>query len=127
MCGHAIAAVTSVALRNRLLEPGGNGRTIVFDTPAGRMTAHAHGERCERVSFSGIPSFVLHGGVPVQLSTRLVHVDVAFGGEFYAIVDSEAVGLPIARPHVPELALRAAEIVRALEAFAAAVHPSSRG
>jgi proline racemase len=123
MCGHAVAAVTAVVLRNRLLVPGGDGRTIVFDTPAGRLRARAEGERFESVSFSCVPSFVLHAGVAVQLAARLVHVDVAFGGEFYAIVDSEIVGLPIASSHLPEIARRAAEIVKGLEAITAVFHP----
>lgn len=123
MCGHAVAAVTAVALRNRLLVPNGDGRSVVFDTPAGRVRARAEGERFERVSVSGVPSFVLHAGVRVQLAARVVRVDVAFSGEFYAIVDSEAVGLPIDYSHVPELTLRAADIVRGLETPVAAVHP----
>lgn len=123
MCGHAVTAVTTLALRNQLLVPGGDGRTIVFDTPAGRVVARAQGERFEHVTLSAPPSFVLHAGVPVRLPARVVHVDIAFGGEFYAIVDSEAVGLPIDRTRIPELAIQAAEIVRSLEAARAAVHP----
>ena len=42
------------------------------------------------VSFLNVPSFVLHGGLAVNLGSRQIRVDVAFGGAFYAIVDSEA-------------------------------------
>ena len=43
-------------------------------------------------------------GLPVQARRRgRVRADVAFGGAFYAIVDSEAVGLPIDAAHLPEL------------------------
>ena len=43
-----------------------------------------------------MPSFVLLAGVPVRLGSRTVPADIAFGGAFYAIVDSEAAGIPIA-------------------------------
>src|SRR5215216_2645153 len=35
MCGHGIVAVTTIALERGLLMSGGDGRTIVYDTPAG--------------------------------------------------------------------------------------------
>src|SRR6478672_12161584 len=35
MCGHGIVAVTTVALERGLLMPGGDGATVVYDSPAG--------------------------------------------------------------------------------------------
>ena len=31
----------------------------------------------------------------LKIGTRQITVDIAFGGEFYAIADSEAIGIPI--------------------------------
>ena len=59
--------------------------------------------RVESVAFVNVPSFVLHAGLAVKLGTRTIRADVAFGGAFYAIVDCEAVGLPIDAAHLPEL------------------------
>src|SRR5438093_8437963 len=41
MCGHGIIAATTIALERGLLVPGGDGRSIVYDTLAGaiRVTA----------------------------------------------------------------------------------------
>ena len=41
MCGHGVIAVTTIALERGLLMPGGDGRTIVYDTPAGTIRATA--------------------------------------------------------------------------------------
>src|SRR5262245_8174634 len=41
MCGHGIIAVTTIALERRLLMPGGDGLTVVYDTPAGTVRATA--------------------------------------------------------------------------------------
>ena len=59
---------------------------------------------------------MLSGGVPVRLAARVVRVDIAFGGEFYAIVDSESVGVPIDAAHGPQLVRAAMEISDAVKA-----------
>ena len=41
MCGHGIIGVTTIALERGLLMPGGDGQTIVYDTPAGTIRARA--------------------------------------------------------------------------------------
>jgi proline racemase len=50
-------------------------------------------------------------------------VDVAFGGAFYAIADSEAVGSPIDRAHVSELRRASVAIKNAIERAHSIVHP----
>jgi len=41
MCGHGIIAVTTIALERGLLIPGGDGATVVYDSPAGIIRARA--------------------------------------------------------------------------------------
>src|SRR5713226_1575342 len=157
MCGHGIVAVTTIALERGLIMPGpatpksaerteagGDGASIVYDSPAGTIRARARiaagraggageaGEaggagRVESVAFLNVPSFVLHGGLIVKLGARQIRADVAFGGAFYAIVDSEAVGLPIDVPHLPELRRVGMEIKHAIEAAQTIVHPIEPG
>jgi len=133
MCGHGIIAVTTMALERGLLMPGGDGTTVVYDTPAGTVRAKARfrsskGDlRVESVAFENVPSFVLHGGLAVKLASRTTRADVAFGGAFYAIVDSEAAGLPIDAAHLPELRRTGMEIKHAIESALAIVHPLDPG
>jgi proline racemase len=133
MCGHGIIGVTTIALERGLLMPGGDGQTIVYDAPAGTIRARATSRlpgsdvRVEHVAFVNVPSFVLHGGLVVKLGNRQIRVDVAFGGAFYAIVDSEAVGLPIDAAHLPELRRVGMEIMRAIDAAHVIVHPLDAG
>lgn len=129
MCGHGIIAVTTMALERGLLMPGGDGTSVVYDSPAGTIRARARLEagRVESVSFLNVPSFVLHGGLNVKLASRTIRADVAFGGAFYAIVDSEAVGLPIDAAHLPELRRAGMEIKHAIEAAHTVVHPLDPG
>jgi trans-L-3-hydroxyproline dehydratase len=148
MCGHGIVAVTTIALERGLLVPGGDGATIVYDSPAGTIRATARMRartdrvrqgsgassvegledvRVDGVAFLNVPSFVLHGGLTVKLGSRTIRADVAFGGAFYAIVDSEAVGLPIDAAHLPDLRRVGMEIKDAIEAAHSVVHPGDPG
>jgi trans-L-3-hydroxyproline dehydratase len=154
MCGHGVIAVTTIALERGLIMPGQDGDAVVYDSPAGTIRARARwrGEaglptdlsavapgakvggaegvaaaRVESVSFVNVPSFVLHGGLSVKLASRQIRADVAFGGAFYAIVDSEAVGLPIDAAHLPELRRVGMEIKEAIESVHEITHPLERG
>jgi trans-L-3-hydroxyproline dehydratase len=138
MCGHGIIAVTTIALQSGLLvlPDDGNGETtIVYDAPAGTVRARAtrraatpeRAAAVERVAFLNVPSFVLLPGVEVKLAQRSIRADVSFGGAFYAIVDSESVGLPIDAAHLPDLRRAGMAIKHAIEAHHHVVHPVDSG
>ena len=150
MCGHGIIAVTKIALERGLItaprEADGTVR-LTLDAPAGPIQAvarfsdtvaqgfsparpddvaqpfRAAETRVTAVRFRNVPSFVLHPGVPVRAGTRDVRTDVAFGGAFYAIVDSEAVGIPIARERLADLRRVGMEIKHAVEKAVTVEHP----
>jgi proline racemase len=136
MCGHGIVAVTTIAIERGIIHPREPG-TIVYDSPAGPIRARALSSRrkdaggtrvrVDRVTFDNVPSFVVAAGVPVRAGGRDVRADVAFGGAFYAIVDAEAAGVPIAAARLPELRRLGMEITRAVEAALTVVHPLDRG
>jgi proline racemase len=134
MSGHGVIAVTTIAVERGLIMPGGDGTSIVFDTPAGTVRATAAIEeagpadgdrhvRVRSVSFVNVPAFVLHAGVPVQLGARHLRADVAYGGAFYAIVDAESAGLGVDLAHVADLRRAGLAIRDALERTVAIAHP----
>src|SRR5438094_3364440 len=77
MCGHGVVAVTTIALERGLVMPGGDGTSVVYDSPAGTIRARAKLEadragraggtsgsggsggsvRVESVAFVNVPSF----------------------------------------------------------------------
>ena len=131
MCGHGVIAVVTIALERGLIVPRVES-TVVLDSPAGQVRARAElagGEarRVTRVSFINVPSFVFASGLPVRVGSRTVHVDVAFGGAFYAIVDAEAVGLPIRAERLTDLRAAGMQIKRAVEDALTVVHPADPG
>lgn len=130
MCGHGVIAVVTIALERGLLSLGEGQTEIVLDSPAGPVRARfvgGAGGRIERVAFVNVPSFVLHAGVPVRVRDRRIRADVAFGGAFYAIVDSEAAGLPLEPRRMPDIRRAGMEIKNQVEAAVAVVHPVEAG
>jgi trans-L-3-hydroxyproline dehydratase len=129
MCGHGTIAVVKIALERGLLTLPTGRTDVILDSPAGPIHARPRmvGGRVSRVSFRNVPSFVLHGGVPVRLGTRDLRADVAFGGAFYAIVDSEAAGIPIVPERLPDLRRAGMEIKHAVERAVTVVHPDEPG
>jgi proline racemase len=128
MCGHGVIAVVTLALEQGLIVPR-RADELVLDAPAGSIHASAlvnhtaAGTRVAAVSFRNVPSFVLLAGVPVRLGSRTLPADVAFGGAFYAIVDSEAAGIPIVPERLDDLRRAGMAIKRELESTLTIVHP----
>jgi proline racemase len=130
MCGHGVIAVTTIVLERNLMNlPVASDGTIrlVLDSPAGQIHAIARVQtpplRVTSVSFRNVPSFILHAALPVRVGTREIRVDVAFGGAFYAIVDSESVGIPIFPERLPDLRRVGMEIKHAVESAVKVEHP----
>ena len=126
MCGHGVIAVATIAIERGLITPR-RADEIVLDTPAGQVHARprmsAADRRVTSVSFRNVPSFVLHPAVPIQLDGRTIHADVAFGGAFYAIVDSEAAGLAIRGERLAELRRAGMAIAHAVDSAVRVEHP----
>jgi len=132
MSGHAVIAITTIAFERRLAlaHPPGNGEErLVFDTPAGsvharaRLELHGDARSVDSVAVTNVPAFVHAPAVPVLVGRRDLRVDIAFGGAFYAIVDSEATGVPLDAVHVPDLRRLGAEISASVNATHRPVHP----
>jgi proline racemase len=123
---HGVIAATTIAIERHLVNPGGDGQTVVYDTMAGVINARARVNpqgRVEHVSVQLVPSFVLFAGLSVQAAGRRIRADVAFGGNFYAVVDAESIGLSTAAVNLPALRHVGREIIRAIEMTQDIVHP----
>ena len=138
MCGHGVIAVTTIAVERGLIAgpnftPGSEDTALVLDTPAGTVHARARvvgsGDqpRVDSVAFINVPSFVYSAGHVVKLGTRELRVDIAFGGAFYAIVDTEAIGIPLEVHRLPELRRIATDIKAAVEVSSTVTHPAEAG
>jgi proline racemase len=123
---HGVVAAAAAAVEHRLISAGEDREPLFrFDTPSGAVTAHVRSD-ASGVLVRGVPAFVHAAGLPVTVASRTIPVDVAFAGEFLALVDSEAAGIPLDVAHVPELRRLAPAICAALDRTAAIAHPLDR-
>jgi proline racemase len=114
----AMAAVT-IALEQKIIHVESDD--LYIDTPAGLVTVRPkHSE----IAISGLRGFVHAGALPVRFGNRNVLVDVAFGGQFFAIADSEAVGISVDSDHAPELVRAAARLQHAVDNTLHATNPN---
>jgi 4-hydroxyproline epimerase len=60
------------------------------------------------------------------LPGRTLPVDIAFSGEFYALVDGEAAGVPLDDAHVPELRRLGQAVCAAVNQAVTVAHPDDR-
>jgi 4-hydroxyproline epimerase len=92
MCGHGLIGTVTVALGMGLVTPGQAGRLAV-ETPAGRVVvehAMANGLVDEERLFN-VASYLHAPDVRVSVpELGEIVVDVAYGGNFYAIVEPQA-------------------------------------
>src|SRR5262245_52038962 len=104
MCGHAIIALTTLAVESGLILQNASKNTdsreveLTFNVPAGLIKASARVEnnRAHDVRFRNVPSFLcLREGEVTVAGIGRVRFDIAYGGAFYVIVDASSVGLEL--------------------------------
>lgn len=127
MCGHATIGSISFALESGLVTPKQAGRVVV-DVPAGQVSARYEmdGEKVKWVRFTNVPSFLLHRDLEIEVS-RLgkLKVDIAYGGNFYPIVDVQE-NYPGCEHFTPdELLAMGREVQRRVNEALDVVHPDN--
>ena len=91
MCGHGTIGTVTMGIENGLITPRAPGR-LSIDAPAGKVdiTYRQEGRFVEEVRLTNVPAFLHSEGLTVQVEgLGEVVVDVAYGGNFYAIVEPQ--------------------------------------
>jgi len=91
MCGHGTIGTVTIAVERGLVEPKTPG-ILRLDTPAGpvAISYRMNGSRVEEVRLTNVPSFLHSQGLQAMCpGLGELRVDVAYGGNFYAIVDRQ--------------------------------------
>jgi 4-hydroxyproline epimerase len=91
MCGHGTIGTVTIALENGLIQPKTPG-VLRLDTPAGLVEARyaVNGPYVDSVRVTNVPSFLYGEGYAVEVEgLGTLDVDVAYGGNFYAIVEPQ--------------------------------------
>lgn len=91
MCGHGTIGTVTIAIEQNLITPKIPGK-LRLETPAGLVLVEYQqtGEKVDWVRLTNVVSFVHSVGLSVACSDLgILNFDVAYGGNFYAIIDPQ--------------------------------------
>ncbi len=90
MCGHAIIAISTLAIEMRWINVTEGDNILKIDAPCGRITSFTHVKNGKiiGVRFHNVPSFVVGLDRTIEVNGfGKVTFDLAYGGAFYAFVE----------------------------------------
>ncbi|MFF7167027.1 proline racemase family protein [Streptomyces sp. NPDC008086] len=128
MCGHGTIGVATVLVETGMVEVAEPVTTIRLDTPAGLVVVDVRVEdgSAKAVTLRNVPSFALALDRTVKVAPwGEVAYDMAFGGNFYAIVELDDLGIPFERAHKNRLMDAGLAIMAAINEQDRPVHPGN--
>jgi proline racemase/trans-L-3-hydroxyproline dehydratase len=125
MCGHGSIGVITAAIEFGMVDAVEPITTVVLDTPAGLVTGYAQVQNgsVESVSIHNVPSFLYKSAVINMPNLGSIPVDVAFGGEFYAIIDADDIRANVDKKNASRLSELAMAIKGAANSQIGVKHP----
>jgi proline racemase len=127
MCGHGTMGTATVLVETGMVPVVEPVTTIRLDTPAGLVLAEVAVEdgSARSVTLTMVPSFCLALDQAVEVAGRgPVGYDMAYGGNFYAIVDLDDLGLEFDRSAKNDLLAAGLSIMDAINAQNRPEHPT---
>ena len=91
MCGHGTIGTVTIAIEEGLVQPKVPGK-LRLETPAGLVLVEyqQEGTKVQAVKLTNVPAFLYKEGLEVDCAELgKLTLDVAYGGNFYAIIDPQ--------------------------------------
>ena len=126
MCGHGTIGVCTVLVETGMVPVVEPVTTIHLDTPAGLVRAEVEvtDGRAVAVTITNVASFVVGLDRTVTLPGHgTVTYDLAYGGNFYAILSAADLGLSLDPAAAPAMIERGLALMAAINAADRPVHP----
>jgi proline racemase len=126
MCGHGTIGVATVLVETGMVTVSEPETVIRLETPAGLVEAavSVSDGRAQRVRLRNVPAFVAALDARVEVgSLGEVTYDMAYGGNFYALIPAASVGIEPVPANAQQLIDRGLEIISAINDSAPPVHP----
>jgi len=116
MCIHGTIGVVTVLVSTGLIQPKEPITEVKLDTCAGPVTAKAKVEEgsVKEVAVINVPSFLMYSDIEIDIpDVGSVPVDIAFGGNFYALVKAQDIGVKV-EPYYAEKLSKLGVLIRDL-------------
>jgi len=130
MCGHGTIGVATVLVETGMVEVTEPVTTIRLDTPAGLVITRVEvtDGHADSVTIENVPSYTVRLDATVEVPEYgTVVYSLAFGGNFYAMVELDAVGLEFDRAKQDEIMAAGLAIMTAINATDPPSHPEIEG
>ncbi len=127
MCGHDTVGCCTAMVEAGIVPVKEPVTVIKLDTPAGLVTAKVavEGLVARSVTFTNIPSFLYKKEMDVEVpGYGRITLDIAYGGNFYAILEARQLGLTIKPEHARTLVNAGIAVREAVNAQTDVQHPT---
>nr|WSX49268.1 proline racemase family protein [Streptomyces sp. NBC_00974] len=129
MCGHGTIGVATVLVETGMVPVVEPVTTVRLDTPAGLVSVDVRVEdgAATAVTLTNVPSFSVGLDLKAEVpGYGTVTYDLAYGGNFYAFVELDSLGLPFDRERGDDLLAAGLAVMEAINASAdRPVHPEN--
>lgn len=126
MCGHGTIGVATVLVETGMVEVTEPVTTVRLEVPAGlvEVDVAVQDGMAMSVTLRNVPSYADRLDAVVEVpGYGEIRYDLAYGGNFYAIADLDAYGLPFDRKAGGEILAAGLATMEAINAAAEPVHP----
>lgn len=130
MCGHGTIGTATVLVETGMVEVVEPVTTIRLDTPAGLVIARVavSDGHADSVTIENVPSYTERLDAQVEVpGLGTVPYSLAFGGNFYAMVDLNDVGIEFDRKNQQQILQAGLKIMDAINATQPPKHPTIEG
>jgi proline racemase len=127
MCVHGTIGAITVAIEMGLIDGIEPTTKVTLETPAGLIFATAELERevVKSVTIENVPSFLFCEDIRLDLpGVGTIPVDIAFGGNFFALVDSADIGLKVVPENIQKLVEMGMDILLRVNNQVEVAHPT---
>ncbi|WUI03435.1 proline racemase family protein [Spirillospora sp. NBC_00431] len=128
MCGHGTIALATVLVETGMVEVTEPETVVRLDAPAGLVEARVavRDGVAEHVTLRMVPSFLFERDAAVDVpGLGEVRYDMAYGGNFYAITELDALGLPFDRSRKDAILRAGLDIMAAINERNPPEHPGA--
>ena len=127
ICGHGMLGIATVALELGMIAKVEPYTNVIIDTPAGLTNVQVKVQegRVTSATLRNVPSFLFAKNVTIEVpSIGEIPVDIAFGGEFFGIVNASELQLCVDIKYVNQLIQLGLQIREIINAQIKVRHPT---
>lgn len=128
MCGHCAIGTATTIVAEGMIEVQEPITSVKLETPAGLVIADvsvSNGEPTS-VTITNVESFLYKENIDIQTKRfGTLTIDIAYGGDFYPIIDADALGIPLEARNEAQILAAAIEIREAVMSQLDIQHPEN--